>query len=225
MGTPFDESFKKDFYSPIDLRTDKKKALGRFYWTHTYYPHEHLEFWRPSATDTTSTSATDFRITAAGEDRFNHLTLANPKLESNEEFVVVRAKRRPVLMLVPPVEIDEKRSYRGSPVSRKLALVAQIYSVSSARTGEMKFDPAFIANIRELKYPQILFLPQKSGVIEVDSLLRLDECQSVFTNQLEAIPFEFSKPIKEVLQSQFLYLFNETDDDVFSTFRDMCAEA
>lgn len=224
MGKPFDDSFKKDFYSAYNLAADKKKSFGRFYNTHAYYPHEHLEFWRPSITDPTSTSATDFRIMAAGADRFNHLPLETPKLRNKEEFLVVKAKRRPVLMLVPPVEIPEKRSYRGAPVSRNLALVAQIYSIYSAKSGEMKFDPGFIANIRELKYPQLMFLPQHAGVINVDSILRFDECQSVFFTQLEPIPYELSETVMDVARSQFRYYFNETDDGIFSSFREICAE-
>lgn len=223
MPVFFDEPYENDFYRKIE-RTDKEKRFGRIFWTHTYFPHEHLEFWRPNTTDLGATSAKEFKIVAAGDDKFDHTPLANPSLRSNEEFIVVRAKHRPVVLLVPSVAIPENRSYRGSPVSRNHALVAQIYSIHDVRTGEMKFTQEFIDNIRQLKYPEIMFLPQKAGALETDSLLRLDECQSVFANQLETVEWELCDSVKELLRSQFLYKSASTDDGVFMEYRSICSE-
>jgi hypothetical protein len=44
--------------------------------------------------------ASQFRITTAGQDAFKRtLPLHVPRLETNEEFVVVRAKVRPVILI------------------------------------------------------------------------------------------------------------------------------
>jgi hypothetical protein len=51
-------------------------------------------FW-PESNEPTKTMASSFRITAAGADAFQRpLPLQVPKLEMNEEFPVIRAKKR-----------------------------------------------------------------------------------------------------------------------------------
>ena len=101
-----DEWFDKDYYKklPLGYHTQANFAFGQFFFTHAYYAHENLELWRPvvDPNEPTKTIASNFRLVAAGKDAFRRsLPLHAPKLETNEEFLVVRAKRRPVLLIQP----------------------------------------------------------------------------------------------------------------------------
>jgi hypothetical protein len=113
-----DEYIGDGFFKQLPLGYHQHFSFGQIFWTHAYYPHEHLELWRPilDANEPTKTIATQFQITAAGQDAFRrNIPLAAPKLETNEEFVVLRAKKRPVLLVMPeapPFGVDN-RGYRG----------------------------------------------------------------------------------------------------------------
>src|SRR5712692_763404 len=113
-----DEWFGEGFYKQLPLGYHAQFVLGQFFWTHTYYPHEHLELWRPvlDAGEPTKTIASIFQIVSAPKDAFRRgIPLASPKLETNEEFIVVRAKMRPTLLVLPelpPMGVDNV-GYRG----------------------------------------------------------------------------------------------------------------
>ena len=115
-----DEWFGDNFYKklPLGYHNPANFCFGQMFWTHAYYPHENLELWRPvpDPAEPTKTIASQFRITAAGKDAFSRsLPLHVPRLETNEEFIVVRAKVRPVILIqteLPLAGVDNK-GYRG----------------------------------------------------------------------------------------------------------------
>ena len=92
-----DEWFGAAYYKKLLLgyHNEANFCFGQIFWTHAYYPHENLDLWRPipDPAEPTKTIASQFRITAAGQDAFKRgLPLHAPKLETNEEFIVIRAK-------------------------------------------------------------------------------------------------------------------------------------
>lgn len=221
-----DEWFDKDFYRqlPLGYHTQSNFAFGQVFWTHAYYPHENLELWRPviDPNDPTKTIATNFRIVAAGRDAFKRtIPLHVPKLETNEEFLVIRAKRRPVVLIQPeaPVAVDN-RGYRGK-IQRRRCLVAQIYGLADTRTNNPEFSPSFVDRVRKMEFPQFLFLPQKAGLFDVDSLLRLDELQSVFTPHLEPSQFALSDSVTSILSGLWKFLVAGVGPSEYSELREM----
>src|SRR6185369_10876839 len=65
-----------------------------------------------------------------------------------------------------------------------------------------KFPDSFIERILELEYPHLFFLP-RCEVLPVDSILRMDACQSVFTNRLEATGVTLDESANELRKAQF----------------------
>lgn len=221
-----DEWFDKNFYRelPLGYHTQSNFTFGQFFWTHAYYPHENLELWRPvlDPNDPTKTIATNFRIFAAGKDAFKRtIPLHVPKLETNEEFLVIRAKRRPVALIQPetPIAVDN-RGYRGK-IQRRRCLVAQIYGLADTRTNNPEFSPAFVDRVRKMEFPQFFFLPQKAGLFDVDSLLRLDELQSVFTPHLEPTQSALSDSVTSVLMGQWRFLVAGAGPSDYTELREM----
>ena len=185
-----DEWFGDSFYKqlPLGYHNEANFCFGQIFWTHAYYPHENLELWGPviDPTEPTKTIASQFRITAAGQDAFKrNLPLAAPRLETNEEFIVVRAKVRPVILIQAelPLAGVSNRGFRGK-IQRRRTLVAQVFGLADSATKEPQFSPAFVDRVRKMEFPQLMFLPEKTGVFPVDSMLRLDETQSVFIPHL-----------------------------------------
>lgn len=205
-----DEWFDSDFYKQLPLGYHAQLSFGQFFWTHAYYAHENLELWRPipDPNEPTKTTASSFQIVSAPKDAFHRgIPLATPKLETNEEFIVVRAKWRPVLLLqaeAPWMGIDN-RGYRGK-VQRHRSIVAQIFGLADSKTGVAEFSPSFVDRVRKMEFPQFMFLPKKPGLFEVDSLLRLDELQSVFTPHLTPKQHSLGDEVLPILRQQFQFL-------------------
>jgi hypothetical protein len=139
-----------------------------------------------------------------GADAFSRaIPLASPKLETNEEFLVVRAKVRPAILIMPeapPFGVDN-RGYRGR-IQRHLCLIAQVFGLVDARTGRQEFNPSFVDRVRKMEFPELMFLPARAGFLEIDSLLRLDELQSVFTANLQHAQLALADAVADILRGQ-----------------------
>jgi hypothetical protein len=220
-----DEYIGDGFFKQLALGYHQNFSFGQIFWTHAYYPHEHLELWRPiiDANEPTKTIAAQFQITAAGQDAFRrNIPLAAPKLETNEEFVVLRAKKRPVVLVMPeapPLGVDN-RGYRGK-VQRRVCVVAQIFGLADVKTGREEFIPSFVHRIRKMEFPQLMFLPASPGFLEVDSLLRLDELQSVFTPNLEPTRLALGDETAKVLRGQLQFLFAGSGPTDYTELREL----
>src|SRR5882672_515257 len=85
--------------------------FGHIYYTAIQYPPDELRLWRPIGfkNDVAKSYAVEFGITAPGDDAFSRkYPLSKPlPLDIHEEFIVVKAKPRPVVLLIPPQPIDE----------------------------------------------------------------------------------------------------------------------
>lgn len=220
-----DEWFGNDFFKQLPLGYHQHFSFAQFFRTHAYYPHENLELWRPAhdPNEPTKTMASQFQLVAAGQDAFRRtIPLASPKLETNEEFLVVRAKVRPVVLVmpeIPPMGVDN-RGYRGR-VQRHLCLVSQVFGLADPRNGREEFSPKFVERIRKMEFPQLMFLPARAGLFEVDSLLRLDELQSVFTANLDPSQYALGDEVAAVLRGQLQYLLTGTGPTVYTELREL----
>lgn len=218
-----DEWFRDDFYQELPLSYRLNFSFGQFFRTHAYYPHENLQLWRPvyDPNEQTKTFASTFHIEPAGQDAFRRsFPLAAPKLETNEEFLVIRAKHRPVLLVMPemPMHADNK-GFRGK-VQRHLCLVGQVFGLADTKTKAAEFNPAFIERVRKMEFPQLMFLPARVGALDVDSILRLDELQSVFTPNLEPTRIGLGRDVVEVLRGQLAYLIAGTGPSMYTELRE-----
>jgi hypothetical protein len=223
-----DELLPNGYYEAIPVAERNELRFGNIYKTHCYYSHENLQLWRPviDPAEPTKTIATNFRIESAGQDAFKRtIPLGVPPLKTNEEFLVVRAKIRPAILLIPQFEIDDIRPLgSGGKIWRKRCLVGQIFGLADSQTKTIEFPEEFIDRIRSLMYPHLMFLPQQSNLFSVDSLLRLDECQSVFSPHLESTGYRLTPDLCDLLRSQMHFLFDGFDDGCFSTYRELINE-
>lgn len=218
-----DEFFDSGYYQELPLERRNQLKFGRVCWTHAYYPHENLQFFRPvpDSTEPTRTIASKFQIESAGADAFRRrLPLEVPPLKTNEEFLVVRAKKRPVIVVQPelPISPTINRGY-GGRVHRNLCTVAQVFGLADVATRRAEFNPAFVERVRQLEYPHLMFLPERAGLFEVDSLLRLDELQSVFVAHLEPTKFALVNEIETLLVDQMQFLLTQKGPNSYTELR------
>ncbi len=220
-----DEWLGDNFYKKLPLGFHSHFSFGQIFWTHAYYPHENLELWRPifDPSEQTKTYASSFQIVAAGQDAFKRsIPLASPKLETNEELLVVRAKVRPVILLMPelpPLGVQD-HGYRGK-VQRRRCLVAQVFGLVDQKTGTAEFPPTFVERVRKMEFPQLMFLPTTVGPLWVDSMLRLDELQSVFTPHLQPTQYSLGDEAIDILRGQFQYLISGAGPSTYTELREL----
>jgi hypothetical protein len=217
----FLDEFVGDFYQKLGTDFRANLQRGQVCKAPVLYSHENAEIWRPSRFDTSNTHATDFHILIRPGDAYRQTTtIHSPRLEPYEEFPVVRAKIRPVILLVPdPAEIDVPNVPGGGRINRHLCLAAPCYSVVDAM-GKSKYQKAFIDRTRLLEFPQFMFLPA-AACMQKDSLLRLDSIQHVFHNHLEATQWALSDDVQKILFGQLTFLLTAAYGGEYKIARDM----
>jgi hypothetical protein len=203
-------AFIDEVFDPYYVATSKKPldyAFGQIFTAPAYYPHQKLEVWRPKNFDAKLGLASDFSITTAGDAFRRALPYFVPPLKTSEEFITLKAKPRPVILIQPPdpVLLQIKTTGYSAKVVRHLCPVALVYSAADG-AGNSKFPPDFVDRVRRLEYRQFLFLP-KGGPILVDSIARLDEIQSVAENQILPTGFALTEDVREVFRSQVSFFF------------------
>ena len=113
--TVFFEEFFPDFYTQLDSDFRANFRRGQILRTHVYYAEENLNIWRPVKSDSTKTSASEFSMFPPPDNAFRRdVPLYAPPLKINEEFIVVRAKERFVILIAPNlIWLKPKRSEGG----------------------------------------------------------------------------------------------------------------
>jgi hypothetical protein len=214
--------FFDDLVEPFCSQCPKSVDLfqfGQIFTTPAYYPHQRLECWRPDNLDPRLGTATNFRIVTAGDAFRRSAPYNSPQLASNEEFIALKAKKRPVILIQPSDTklLEIRRGPHGGKIARHLGPVALIYSAEN-EAGFSKFPKSFLDDVRLLKYPQFMFLP-KGGPIQRDSLARFDEIQSVTMNNLEATEWSLAADVLTILRSQLSFFLTELSAEDFLSWR------
>lgn len=210
------------FYERVGSTFRNAYARGQIFFVPIGYTREHLELWRPSAYDASRTTASAFQLAQAPGDAFaRDVPLHTPKLETNEEFIAVRAKRRPVILLSPaPPDPQVPRVRAGGRVYRRLAMVVPAYSLVNRHTGQPKYHPTFVENLQILAYPEFFYLPPYPGVLAFPSYARVSELQAVYEPQLDARDAKLSEETLRVLQDQVLYLTTGRYEGALADYRE-----
>lgn len=209
------------FYAKLGGDYRSNLVVGQICETKVLYCYENQEIWRPINLDTSGTFASVFKIEAQPSDAFKSgRILHSPRLEAYEEFAVVRAKQRPVIVLVPQQsQIVLKESPGPMKVNKKLVTVAPCYSVVNAQD-ECKTDPAFLMRVSDLEFPHFMFLPQ-GPCIEKDSLLRLDSVHHTFHPHLEPKQYALAPDIVKILLGQLERIFATGNGDAYVEARNI----
>jgi hypothetical protein len=164
------DEFIEGFYQKLGTDFRANVRAGQICNAPFLYSYENAEVWRPSKFDGSQTQATDFSIVARPGDAYQRsATIHSPRLESYEEFPVVRAKHRPVVLLVPdPPEVGIRDFRGGGRINRHLCLCAPCYGVVDAMD-KSKYPQNFIDRVRLLEFPQFMFYPMHRACLRTAS--------------------------------------------------------
>jgi hypothetical protein len=209
------------FYVKLANDYASKLVFGQICVTAVLYSYENREIWRPVGLDASGTSATTFKIEAKPGDAYRSGSLLHtPKLEAYEEFPVLRAKRRPVIVLVPQQDqINLKEHAWMMKVNKKFVTVAPCYSVVN-ELNECKTDKSFLERVSNLEFPHFMLLPN-DACMPKDSLLRLDSIHHTFHPHLEPKQFALAPDIVKILLGQLERIFSTGNGDAYVAAREI----
>jgi hypothetical protein len=160
-------------------------------------------------------------ISPSPNDAFNRNTpLYSPKLEINEEFPIIRSKKRPVILIAPvPEKIDIRDIRRGGKINLNLCIVAPLYSVVD-KDGKAKYPDKFLDRVRKLEFPNIFFVPKKSSEGIRESICRLDRFQGCFHNQMRPLNLCLDDEVLKVFKGQIEFYLTERYGDDYEVYRE-----
>ena len=221
--TFFDE-LASPFYSPKAASDQKKFTFGQVFRAPVYYPHQLLEIWRPTDVHQRLHTASNFNIKTGLTDAFKRdLPYSFPPLRTDEEFMAIRAKKRPVVLIQPPDHSLAEVKGVSIKLARHLCVVAPAFSLEDS-AGYQKATEEFRNRVRRLDYPQFLFVP-KGGPMEYDSMVRLDELQSIAIQHLEHTGYSLSPEVLAMFKSQVGFYMADLDDGDYLAYRELIAHS
>jgi hypothetical protein len=184
----FIDNLIDNYYENIGNKNKILLKPGQIVRTYFFYNYENLEFWRPVELDKTSTQAAAFEICTSVKDQFNRSNpIYSPPLEVDEEFIVIRSKRRPAIIITPPPpKISVEQIRKGGKVNLNLCLLAPLFSLED-KDGNAKYSQQFVNRIRKLKYQHFFFLPAHNQRQIRNSLCRFDRIFSNYDAHLDPV--------------------------------------
>ena len=157
-----------DYYVSATRKEQRDYLRGHIYWCPCCFLAERLQILCPRGSDPYHKLPTLFETRAIDPLKFNdppHTPLTNPTLKADEELVVFRAKRRPVIALSSK---SEPWKYRGGKTRTRSVLVAPVYSFSETHSPEWR------TGVRALAYRELFYLPENSMLKLNESFVRFD---------------------------------------------------
>lgn len=204
------------YYSRLgsDLSLGQVYEIGQFFWAPALYlfgehgrnPYVVRSAYNQSNRDysyqvSQMQSASEFRATQEPDH-----TLGT---RSDERAVIIRAKRRPVILISASVVpwTDGRRRHDDS------FLVAPVYSFAGDET-KRAYNPTFIERVKGYFYWQLFYLPENPGVRIREGFVRLDRIQAIHQSLLEHMPVRLSGDAQPLLHNWIRVYLGETLSEV-----------
>ncbi len=139
-------------------------------------------------------------------------------IRSDERAVIVRAKRRPVILMSRSVVewTDSRRRHD------ECFLIATVYSFGGDET-KLAYSQTFIERVKGYVYWRLFYLPAVSGSQIREGFVRLDRIQVVHKDLLEHMPVMLSDDTRLLLRDWIrVYLGEEVDavNDLLFEYRE-----
>jgi len=123
-------------------------------------------------------------IVASPRDLFRHCAYPRLRLAADEEFVIIKTKRRPVVVL----SADEVNAHSDS------VLVAPLYSAANYR-------PEFVLRVQGQEYPGFVYLAPDTDLDRKAAIVRFDHLQSIAQLLLAPKPLAVTRTVLTLLLS------------------------
>lgn len=159
------------------------------------------------------------------------LPVANLRLSHGEEYIGLKAKLRPVVILEEAVVNnldfvkDTGQRRKANHLTKSSFLVAPFYSPTSALKSTC-FSPELVAEIRRMQYPQFFCLPMDTDGEQPGSIIRLDRTSWHFLGKgTRKRNIRLQDEVFQILRQQHQFLVGAGEQEAYSLAREVAMEA
>ena len=204
---------------PPDLKD--QHSPGRICWAPSLYLVEVLTTLRVEYAKPGDETNVLLKLIPAGQNPnlFNHPPVLHPPIHTDEEFIPVKTKRRPVI-IVSRTHSDIPRALRRGADFPPSFLIAPLYTL-----GEERYHPEFVERIKAFEYHQFFYLPQNDEHGIREAFVRFDRIQSVARRNLELTDTMLTQNALDVLHDWLTYHTTGNLDDTIREYRELRLKA
>ena len=136
-----------------------------------------------------------YRIVEEPEDLFNHAPIHEVHLRRDEELLVTRAKKRPVVVAKAPVEWEPGRGR----LKERSVICLPAYSFHATDSEE------FRSRVNAIEYPAWIPLPADNALGFKEGFIRLDRMQAIEHSQLAPMGIALTEPAERFISEWARY--------------------
>ncbi|MBI3914310.1 MAG: type II toxin-antitoxin system PemK/MazF family toxin [Chloroflexi bacterium] len=173
-------------YQPLRGNAYRKQfRQGHVYEAPIFYAQPQVIVARPLHDAATMSGALPANILLQPADLFDHAPFPQLRLAADEEFLVVKTKRRPgIIISADPINL-----------ASDTVLVVPLYSADN-------YKPEFVQRVQESEYPGFLYLATDATFGRKPSIVRFDHLQSVTKSQLLPKPIAVTpETLRQLLET------------------------
>ena len=181
-----DQNLKTLLGQPIEEYTGETIKPGLICYTVVPYIHDTFTVVRPVSYDSASQDYSNLNITTTDnfKELCDNLPHTNLSLRSDEELLVSKIKKRPVVVLSHELARVDSRGF--PPHYKKTVLCAPLFTlIDSYGAYRTSYNSSVIRNVTALKYSFVFPIPGQPYLNSKISGLRMDRIHSVHTNCLK----------------------------------------
>jgi len=201
------------YYLKATSREQNQYTRGQMYWCPCLYFDQELRILHPRGFDPYDRLPPIWETKRIDPRAFNdqpHKPLLKPKLGADEEFVVLTAKKRPVVLLSSQ---SEPWRYRSGKAREECFLVAPLYSFEDS-------DPiAWKLKIRALAYRELFYLPADDNLAVEEGFIRFDRAHVVPKRWLGRMHVCLHPDALLILTTWFQFYLTGTVEDFYLEYR------
>lgn len=160
-----------------------------------------------------------FDIGPVNDKTFNHRPVTKPRLDQHEAFVVVRAKRRPVVILSSPI------TFPGTPAGIHQKDFPEVFLVCPLFTFHDTHSQEFRLRIEAWEYNMLFYAPRNDEFLVEEGFLRFDLSQVVPKGQLRLRPVRLTDDAFLALRYCYSWFLTGTLDPTLAKYRETLLEA
>lgn len=201
------------YYLKATSKEQDQYSRGQMYWCPCLYFDRKLTILYPRGLDPYDRRPPIWETKRSDPRAFGdqpHKPLLKPKLEADEEFVVFKAKKRPVILLSSQ---SEPWRYRDGRTREECILIAPMYSFDDSDSLEWKLK------IRALAYRELFYLPGDSSLGIKEGFVRFDRAHVVPRQWLERMRICLHPEALDILNEWFQFYLTGTAGDFLLEYR------
>jgi len=198
------------YYESATTQEQNRYERGQIYWAPSLFIERELKVLYPRGEPPWGTEPTLWEIRPEDDSTFQHQPLRRPELRADEAFVVLKAKRRPVIIMSSHPEVW---TYRSGQRREEVFLVIPMFSFEEEDPVEFKL------RMKALSYRELFYLPEDAVLGMEEGFARFDRCHVVPKKWLRRRRVTLSADALDLMTEWFNFFLTGKASDFIIEYR------